>query len=209
MFSLIITVAALLLMVGMAVVDRRDKAKVYDSGSSRVAIFLDDAKAAALTAYLGGIGTVTAGWNMISYQLTSQYGPDRDTEQRKDEAGQLMKNRQTRNEFRLITTLLQTDAATLRILEWLEEAQNAVPLRYPLPTNDPAITQWLFMPSATVLPESWRVEAGEGADRTRQVTFVGNADESGVIKQIVELPTDQISVEWDDYADYKDSRVTV
>jgi len=192
---------ALLPLFPMAVVDKRDKTKAYDSGSSKVAVFLTTAQATAVW------GTGTGGWIMPSYQVSTQIGPDRDSEDIKDEADNLVKTRTTRDEFVLITTFYQTDDDTLKLLAWMETAANATQLRYPMPTGDATKPdQWVFGYSVTVAKENWRIEAAKGSDRTRQVTFRFSKDANGKIYDIISLVTDQTQVAWTPYANFKDTR---
>jgi hypothetical protein len=185
----------------MSVQDKRSKALAYDGGSSEVAVFLTALQAVAVY----GAGS-TLGWYKPSFQLQTEVGPDRESEDIFDEADNLIKVRTTKDEFILSTEFLQTDDATLKLLDILENPVNSVPLRYPMPTNDEDEDQWIFMYSATVRKENWRLAAGRNADRTRKVTFVASKNLDGLIRDIVTLPSDQTDAAWADYAGFKDAR---
>lgn len=185
----------------MAVVDKRNKAEAYDGGSSQVALWLDAAAVAAIYPDASPL----EGWYMPSFQLQSEYGPDRDSEEVKDEADNLIKTRTNRDEFVLITTFFQSTDEVIRLIEYFEQAANATLLRYPLPTNDDDETQWLFGYNATIRKENWRVAAQNAQDRTIQVTFVFSRDADGNIKDIATLPESQVDAAWDDYGAFKDT----
>jgi hypothetical protein len=201
---LILTVLSFALLPVAAlgvVVDLRNKGNVYEGGSSRVAVYLtaDQAQEAFADA------TAVAGWYQPSYQESTQVGPERETEELKDEADNLIRARTTSDNFLLITTFFQTDEDTIRLLDWLEDAENAVPLRYPMPTNDEDEMQWVFLYAANVRKEDWRIEASRGAVRSRQVTFTASRNEEGRLREIVTLPNDQGDAAWADYEAFSDT----
>jgi hypothetical protein len=184
----------------MSLIDQRDKSLVYTGGSSKLAVGLTAAQAVAAF----GDPSATGGWYILSHSENTQVGPSRDVTEVKDEADNAIINRTDRDEFNIVSNFFQTDDPTLSLLEWMEDADNAVPLRYPMPTNLTTEDQWVFLYNANVRKEDWQIEAANQATRQRQVTFVGTKDSNGDLKDIVTLPTDQSDSAWDDYADFKD-----
>lgn len=187
----------------MAVFDQRDKTESYDGGSSKVALWLDAAAVAAIYPDASPV----AGWYMPSFQLQSELGPDRDSEEVKDEADNLIKTRTNRDEFILTTTFFQSSDSVIRLIEYFEQAANATKLRYPMPTNVDTEQQWLFGYNVTVRKENWRIAAQNAQDRTIQVTFVFSKDANGDIKDIATLPDSQADPLWDDFTEFKDTPV--
>lgn len=189
----------------MAVVDKRNKALAYEGGSSQIAVGLTAVQAQEAM----GDASEAGGWYIIGYQEGGQFGPDRDSEEVKDEADELVKVRTTRDEFVITNTVMQTDDKTLLLLEWLEDAENGVPARYPLPTNQgeglDVEAQWVFLYNANVRKENWTVSTGADSIRSRQFTLVGTRDTEGNLKAIVTLPVDQGDPAWGDYSEFIDT----
>ncbi len=131
--------------------DMRVKAEAWDGGSSKLAVWLDAADAQAIF----DDASATDGWYMPSYQQQTEVGPDRDSEEVKDEADNLIKTRVNRDEFVVVTTFFQSTSSLIRLIEHLEESANATKLRYPMPTDVDTISQWVLMYSVTVRKENW------------------------------------------------------
>jgi hypothetical protein len=185
----------------MAVLDERSKADAWEGGSDRLAIGLTDAQAQEAYDDPSKVG----GWLILSYQVESSYGPSRDSDTVRSENDVLIKQRVNRDEFNIITEFFRTDADLLRVLKWLEDAENAVPVRYPVPTDDPLVSQWVLLYNANVLIEDWRIAAQNQEGRTRSVTFVGSKDSQGRVSVIADLPNDTTDPAWAAYPEFIDS----
>ena len=184
--------------------DLRSKTAVYDGGSSLLSVYLTAAQHEAVTNAAAGTGV--AGWYTPSYQESTEVGPERESDEVRDEANNLIKIRNARDEFVLTTTFMQTDDVTLRLLTLLEDASNAVPVRYPMPTNTSGEKQWVFGYNVNVRKEDWRIQIQNNTDRTRQVTFLfSNSEATGKTYEIITLPDDQADAAWADYAIFKDA----
>jgi hypothetical protein len=185
----------------MAVNDQRLKTDVRKGGSSKLAVGLTAAQ------HIAAIGdpSATGGWVIPSYQQSTTIGPDRDNTQVKDEADILIEERIDRDEFIITTTFFQTNAELLDLLEWMENADNAVPLRYPMPNKETGESQWVLLYNANVRVENWTQEAQNAENRLRQVTFVGTKDSQGRIKAIKDLPDDTTDPAWASYPEFIDT----
>lgn len=191
----------LLPLVGMAVVDKRSKSDIWDSGSSKVAVWLDAADAQSIF----DDPSATDGWYQPSYQLQTTIGPDRESEDVLDEAGTVLKSRTSQNLFTLTTTFAQSNDAIFALIAHLEDADNATKLRYPMPTNTDGTSQWILGYNVNIRKENWTLDVQQGEDRTPQVTFVFSADDNGDIYEQVTLPDDTDDSEWDSYSEFKDT----
>ena len=206
--AIIFLLVGLALLLGYVNVDERAEDQVWDGGSSDIAFGFTQAKHVAAT----GDPSAPGGWISPSFQMESAYGPDRDSEEVKDEADNLLKVRISRDEFIITTTFAQSTARVHNLLSYLEKPANAVPSRYPLPINDPTTgetdpnrSQWILLYKTTVRLENWSVTVQNNADRTREVTFVGSKDDQGRIYEIVELPNDTSDAEWAPYSEFIDT----
>lgn len=204
---LILAAAGFAFLIG-GIIDNRDTAKIYDSGSSDIAIGLTAAKAIAALGDPSSIG----GWVKPSFQEQTAHGPTRSVTEVRDEHGDLMKQRIENKSHDIITTFFQTTDDLYSLLEFLEKPANASPVRYPMPIilastgeEDPDNSQWVFLYKANVVADDWRVEAINDGDRTREVTFRGTADSQGRIKEIKVLPNDTTDPAWAAFSEFIDT----
>ena len=142
---------------------------------------------------------------MLGYLSGGTLGPQRETEDIKDEADVLVAQTETSSEFVVANEIMQSDDATLNLLAWLEEAANAQLFRYFLPTQVTTEKQCIFIYNGNVRKDNWTVTTAAGAVRARGFEVVGTADGSGYIYKIITLPTNQADAQWASYAAFKDS----
>lgn len=148
----------------MATTDRRSRARVYKDGSSQIDVGLTTAQAEAVF----GSGA-TAAWYRIGHMAGGNLGRETDNQKVYDENGEYVGTTGTRDEHVITNTSQQTDAETLKLFEWLET--NAVPVRYILPTPDPAVVQVHYHP-AMLADEARQVTTSKGI-RTMQFALRG------------------------------------
>lgn len=149
----------------MAHVDRRDQAKVYQDGSSLIAAGLTAEQAIEVF----GTGSVAA-WYGLGYQGGGNLGRDTNAQRVYDESGEEIGTTSQNDDFVITNTSQQTDAATLKLHDWLEK--NAVPIRYILPTKDPDVVQVHYHPSMKKDVGSDQISTAKGV-RTKQFTLRG------------------------------------
>lgn len=163
----------------MSVIDRRDESLTYEGGSSLLAVYLAAAQAtAAFDGLAAPEGGWLAGWYSLGYLTQTEFGRDRDAEVERDEAGEVIKTRVSRDEFLLTPTLRQTDDHTLQLVEWLED--NFVPARYLVPagvqafddgqggTEEAEAVQVYGFPNVQADKTSNKLTASNGSPRTLQ-----------------------------------------
>ena len=164
-------------------IDRRSKQKVYKDGSSLIAAGLTEAQAVEAL----GAGSV-AGWYGLGYQAGGNLGRDGNSTKIYDEAGEAITSTSTSDDFLIQNTAQQTDAATLKLFEWLEK--NEVPIRYILPTPDPAVVQVHYHPAMSKDEGSDQVSTSKGP-RTMQFVLRGKKSD----RVFDDVATDQS--DWD------------
>lgn len=159
-------VAAGLLGFGL-LVDNRSKAKVYKNGSSKIDVGLTEEQAQEAF----GDEDATGGWYRIAFMAGGNVGRDTNRQRIQDESGKTIGSSGSNDDFVITNTTQQTDAGTLRLLEWLET--NEAPVRYILPTATAGIAQIHYHPAMT---------KDEGADQistqvgVRQLQFTLRGD---------------------------------
>lgn len=114
----------------MATINRNDKTKRYEGGSSLLQLGLTAEQAQAAL----GDAEAVAGWYTVSYLEGGTIGREVNATQDYDESGEHLGTITEQDQFVVVNTAKQTDAQTLKLLAWWEK--NSVPVRYPLPAGD-------------------------------------------------------------------------
>lgn len=147
-------------------IDRRNKQKVYKDGSSRIDVGLTGLQAEDAL----GAGAV-AGWYTLGYMAGGNVGRDNNAQKVYDESGEPITSTGTVNDYTIQNTTQQTDAGTLKLLRWLET--HPVPVRYVLPTPDPAVVQVHYHPAMQKDEGPDQISTSQGV-RTLQFTLRGS-----------------------------------
>lgn len=150
----------------MAFIDRRDKSKVYKNGSSNIAVGLTEAEAQEAL----DDATAVAAWYGLGYQAGGNVGRDNNAQKVYDESGEPITSTGTVDDFVITNTTQQTDAQSLKLYEWLET--HDVPVRYILPTPNPAVVQVHYHPRVSKDEGSDQLSTSQGV-RTLQFTLRG------------------------------------
>ena len=148
----------------MAWIDRRDNGKVYQNGSSKIDVGLTADQATE------ALGAAVAGWYNIGYMAGGTVGRETNAQREQDESGDTIATVASNDDFVIQNTTKQTDAVTLRLLEWLET--NEVPVRYILPTPDPDVVQVHYHPAMSKDVDGNGISTGQGV-RQQQFTLRG------------------------------------
>jgi hypothetical protein len=161
----------------MPIIDKRDDSKAYFGGSSLLQVYLTEAQ--ALAVYLAGS---VAGWYTMGYLAGGQVGEEYETEQLKDEAGVIVRNKVNSDESIFENTLMQTDDATMRLVAHLADVPHK--FRYLLPAEE-GKHQIYGMYRGLADKNSWRVGTAEGENRQRPFIIRGSKDDAGNPKLVI------------------------
>lgn len=152
-------------------IDHRAASEVFEGGSSLVQVYLPVGEAQAIYG-----ASATAGWHTLGYQSGGTVGPEIESEQLKDEAGTLIRNKETSNEFVFKNSSMQTPATLLNLFELYLEL-TAHRYRYVLPTAPETPSAWQVwgIQNGLADKENWTIGTAEGATRERAWTIRGTA----------------------------------